>query len=243
MRDTLAELDALAATCSRLNLSASGAHIESHLLEPLCAALGAEAAAYRQWTLAEGEPRIEALHCLGIAAAATGAYLAHFHRFDPALACLQDPASFASFPDPASPETRATFQHYVRDFLEPNGLHHHMGFMLRDNLGQHVWVFNFHRAPGSPRFDDVDHGRARLLRNVLQGQASLLISTLSGRETVLLSARELAVAHAVGRGLTNKQIAAELAISVRTVENHLRVIYRKLHIHSRMQLGILLNTH
>lgn len=242
MRASLAELDLMAATCSRLSLSASGKQVESHLLEPLCAALGAEAAACRQWSLAADTPRIAALASIGIADAVTQAYLDHFHRYDPALACLGDPARFADFPDPASPETRTSFQHYVRDFLEPNGLHQHIGFMLRDAPGRQVWAFNFHRNRANAAFDALAHARAQLLRSVLQGQATLL-STYPGTEAALLSERELAVARAVGQGLSNKQIAAELDISVRTVENHLRVIYRKLHIHSRTQLGVLLNTH
>jgi DNA-binding CsgD family transcriptional regulator len=242
MHAPLAELDLMAAICSRLSLSASGKRIESQLLEPLCTALGAEAAACRQWSLAADTPRIAALGSVGIANAVTEAYLTDFYRYDPALACLGDPSRFADFPDPASPETRASFQHYVRDFLEPNGLHQHIGFMLRDAPGRHVWAFNFHRNRASATFDALEHARARLLRSVLQGQATLL-STSPGTNAVLLSERELAVARTVGQGLSNKQIAAELGISVRTVENHLRVIYRKLNIHSRTQLGILLNTH
>ena len=146
------------------------------------------------------------------------------------------PASFASFPDPSSPQTRAAFQHYVRDFLEPNGLHHHMGFMLRDTRGQHVWVFNFHRARDSVAFDQLDHAKARLLRSVLQGQAALMMSALSGDEAVLLSERELAVAHAVGKGLTNKQIAAELSRSPHTVHDHVKSLHRKLNASSRGEL-------
>lgn len=242
MRTSLAELDLMAAFCSRLSLSASGKRIEAHLLEPLRAALGADAAACRQWSLTGDTPRIAALGSIGIADAVTDAYLKHFHRYDPALACLGDPSRFADFPDPASLETRASFQHYVHDFLEPNGLHQHIGFMLRDASGRQVWAFNFHRNRAGATFDALAHARARLLRSVLQGQATLL-STSPGSDAVLLSERELAVARAVGQGLSNKLIAAELGISVRTVENHLRGIYRKLNIHSRTQLGILLSTH
>lgn len=242
-RATLAELDLMASTCSRVSLAASGASIEAQLLEPLRAALGAEAAAYRQWTIVDDKPHIAAIATVGVAEAVTTAYLAYFQRYDPALACLGDPSRFADFPDPVSPETRASFQHYVRGFLEPHGLHQHLGFMLRDPSGRHVWVFNFHRNRRNAAFDALHHARARLLRSVLQGQAALVVGAASGTDPVMLSERELAVARAVGQGLSNKQIAAELAISVRTVENHLRVIYRKLNIHSRTQLGILLNTH
>jgi DNA-binding CsgD family transcriptional regulator len=55
-----------------------------------------------------------------------------------------------------------------------------------------------------------------------------------------LSDRERAVATTVARGLSNKEVAAELYISLRTVDAHLQQIYRKLDIRSRTQLAALL---
>lgn len=52
-----------------------------------------------------------------------------------------------------------------------------------------------------------------------------------------LSARELEIASAAAAGLYNKQIANNLAISVRTVENHLRSIYAKVGVTTRTQLS------
>ena len=51
-----------------------------------------------------------------------------------------------------------------------------------------------------------------------------------------LTTQERAVAEAVARGGTNQQIAAELYVSVKTVEVHLTRIYRKLQVRSRTQL-------
>jgi DNA-binding CsgD family transcriptional regulator len=51
-----------------------------------------------------------------------------------------------------------------------------------------------------------------------------------------LSSRESEIVHLVSCGLSNQQIAARLAISVRTVENHLRSIYAKVNVHSRTGL-------
>ena len=48
-----------------------------------------------------------------------------------------------------------------------------------------------------------------------------------------LSAREREVACAVGRGAANAEIAAELHLSVRTVERHLQNIYDKLDLHGK----------
>jgi DNA-binding CsgD family transcriptional regulator len=51
-----------------------------------------------------------------------------------------------------------------------------------------------------------------------------------------LTTRETEVAHLVGRGLSNPEIAAELFISRKAVEYHLGNIYAKYGIHSRQQL-------
>ena len=52
----------------------------------------------------------------------------------------------------------------------------------------------------------------------------------------LLSRSERAVAELVAGGATNREVAAALHLSVRTVENHLAGVYRKLGIHSRTEL-------
>ena len=56
-----------------------------------------------------------------------------------------------------------------------------------------------------------------------------------------LSRAELAVARLVATGLTNKEVASELYVSVKTVEYHLRNIYIKLDITSRRALAALVN--
>ncbi len=56
-----------------------------------------------------------------------------------------------------------------------------------------------------------------------------------------LSRAELAVARLVATGLTNREVANELYVSVKTVEYHLRNSYMKLNITSRRSLAGLLN--
>ncbi|MBF4993021.1 AAA family ATPase [Arthrobacter gandavensis] len=55
-----------------------------------------------------------------------------------------------------------------------------------------------------------------------------------------LTGRERVIARQAAAGTSNKMIAAELSISVRTVEGHLYQIYSKLHVGSRRELAKLL---
>ena len=54
-----------------------------------------------------------------------------------------------------------------------------------------------------------------------------------------LTAQEVRVAEAVARGMTNREVAAELFLSPKTISYHLGHIYRKLDIHSRAELATL----
>lgn len=55
------------------------------------------------------------------------------------------------------------------------------------------------------------------------------------RTTGPLTARELQVAGLVAQGLRSKQVADQLSISVRTVENHLRAAYAKAGTRTRVE--------
>jgi DNA-binding CsgD family transcriptional regulator len=66
-------------------------------------------------------------------------------------------------------------------------------------------------------------------------------ATASPAELLGLSRAELAVARLVATGLTNKEVASELYVSVKTVEYHLRNSYIKLDITSRRALAALLH--
>jgi DNA-binding CsgD family transcriptional regulator len=48
-----------------------------------------------------------------------------------------------------------------------------------------------------------------------------------------LTPREQEALESMVKGLTKKEIAARLALSIHTVDTHLRNIYRKLHVHTR----------
>lgn len=74
----------------------------------------------------------------------------------------------------------------------------------------------------------ADRARARL------GRGDEPVSSLAGQ----LSDAELRVAILVGRGATNAEAGAQLVLSVRTIEAHLRSIFRKLGLRSRSELVI-----
>jgi DNA-binding CsgD family transcriptional regulator/predicted ATPase len=72
--------------------------------------------------------------------------------------------------------------------------------------------------------------------------ATLQVTATEGSPAALagLSRAELAVARLVATGLTNREVASELFVSVKTVEYHLRNSYIKLDITSRRELAVLL---
>ena len=57
----------------------------------------------------------------------------------------------------------------------------------------------------------------------------------------VLSPAELRVAVSVATGRTNKEAAADLYISVKTVDFHLQNTYRKLGLRSRTELAVLMS--
>ncbi|MET0885193.1 MAG: helix-turn-helix transcriptional regulator, partial [Mycetocola sp.] len=54
-----------------------------------------------------------------------------------------------------------------------------------------------------------------------------------------LTGTEVRVAQLVGTGMTNRATAEKLTVSRHTVDAHLKHIYQKLGIHSRVELAVL----
>jgi DNA-binding CsgD family transcriptional regulator len=69
-----------------------------------------------------------------------------------------------------------------------------------------------------------------------RARASLARSNLIAGPAKLLTASEQRVAELVGSGITNREVAAALFISPKTVEVHLTRIYRKLDVRTRAEL-------
>src|SRR5882672_3409245 len=81
------------------------------------------------------------------------------------------------------------------------------------------------RAGGSPM-------SASIARKVV---ASFQKAGPAGEKQVHLSPREQAVLDCLAKGLTYKQIADQLGISIDTIRTHLRRVYEKLHVQSRTE--------
>lgn len=63
----------------------------------------------------------------------------------------------------------------------------------------------------------------------------------SGSSETRLTAREREIAALLQEGLSNKQIASRLGITISTVKNHLQRIYEKLGVRGRSEVAALLN--
>src|SRR5207302_7965393 len=80
-------------------------------------------------------------------------------------------------------------------------------------------------------------GRMEALRLALGESEQAEVAASDGAERAALGKRELDVARLVAEGLSNKQIAARLFISDRTVATHVGNILNKLGFNSRAQVA------
>ena len=85
------------------------------------------------------------------------------------------------------------------------------------------------RAGGAPRSAEI----ARLVVEAFHRPAGNEAS-----QAFNLSKRETEIVQLVAKGLANKEIAADLSISVETVRVHLKHIYEKLHVRSRTEAAM-----
>lgn len=156
---------------------------------------------------------------------------------------------------------------FYQDFIQPyfdnvGKLDHMLCLMLCDN-DLPIAIYFFFRLKEKDAFADKDMQILELLvsplitnvrriaieQKVLERdfiiselkQASSVAEPASDcgdlRERYGLTHREIDVSRLVMKGMTNILIADELEVSTRTVENHLRAIYKKLDIHNRTSLA------
>lgn len=107
------------------------------------------------------------------------------------------------------------------------------GYVLKgcstDELLQAIEQIRGGGAPISPLL-------ARMLLRQFRQEQEDDPATVSPLHEVLLSVRETEVLKLVAQGYVNKEIAQRLSISPATVGSHIKNLYRKLAVHSRVQV-------
>lgn len=73
---------------------------------------------------------------------------------------------------------------------------------------------------------------------MLRGYRGRMGTATLARGLGTLTPREHDVVQLIVAGKTNREIAAHLTISHRTVENHVAAIFNKLGVHSRLQIAL-----
>jgi ATP/maltotriose-dependent transcriptional regulator MalT len=98
------------------------------------------------------------------------------------------------------------------------------------------------RRSGAPRKAVSAEQRAAVLAARCDGARTPGLATAAATRAVL-SARELEIAGLAARGIANKDIAAQLCLSLHTVENRLHAVYEKLGVSGRAELRQVLDPH
>ena len=89
--------------------------------------------------------------------------------------------------------------------------------------------------------DDPDSSHARRIDAKAQHLAAAIAFPVAGSDVVdRLTPREIEITAAAIRGRSSRAIAGQEFLSVRTVDNHLRRVYRKLDIGGRGELAAVL---
>jgi DNA-binding CsgD family transcriptional regulator len=253
VRSAVEELDRVANLCAQLDLAVSERDWVGRVLEPIAELVDAETASLRRFGLANGAPAPLAIVSAGIPGSVRDAYLDRYFALDPVRRLLARHLDTPLFDDPArrgewstedaAPASRAAyreeFRRYRQEFLLPNHFYHHVGFCVQDSAGG-MLVLDFHRPAGAAQFSALERARARVAAGYLHAQAGQKragASKSGGPSDLELTTREIQVAKAVATGLSNKQVAESLGISVRTVENHLRSIFAKCNVATRTRLA------
>ncbi|HEV2701654.1 MAG TPA: response regulator transcription factor [Steroidobacteraceae bacterium] len=82
----------------------------------------------------------------------------------------------------------------------------------------------------------------RRVATLAQGTHAAVVAGNGHADPVPLSGRELQIAHLIGFGLSNKELARELGIESTTVKNHVHNICHKLKVHRRGEIAARIRT-
>ena len=115
------------------------------------------------------------------------------------------------------------------------------GFLLKDTQPARLVEAVRAVAAGQPMLSPSV--TAQLIAAVAQPELGAAQSARAAAEGKLatLTDREVEVAQAIGRGLSNQEIAGELYMSVATVKAHVGRLFTKLDVDNRVQIAILVH--
>ncbi|MCY9786923.1 AAA family ATPase [Nocardiopsis sp. EMB25] len=173
-------------------------------------------AGYERWAEGIGSPSARALAARGRGLLATGDEAAD--HFENALALHRESGD----DDVEQARTHLLFGAFLRRARLPGRAREHLYDAVEsfERFGARLWVRQTRaelRAIGTAERDP------------------------DASATSDLTAQQQQIARLVAEGATNREVAAHMFISPRTVEHHLRGIFRKLNIRSRVDLARLLN--
>lgn len=113
------------------------------------------------------------------------------------------------------------------------------GYLLKDTPPDELVACLHRAARGETVLGSAAAARlVQSLRVPESGTPDGLPSQLGASVLAALSEREAEVAHLVGEGATNREIARRLFITEGTAKNHLSSILRKLDLHDRTRLAV-----
>lgn len=112
------------------------------------------------------------------------------------------------------------------------------GYILKESAGSTLVDAIRHVYQGE---NFLDQSLTKYIFNIIQG------NSISGKETTEpsnvdfgeLSKRELEILKYISKGMSNKEIAAQLYLSDKTVRNSLTTIFKKINVKDRVQAAIL----
>ncbi|QBR93844.1 response regulator [Nocardioides euryhalodurans] len=112
------------------------------------------------------------------------------------------------------------------------------GFLLKDTAPQHILDAILRVAAGEPM---LSPSATRSLISRIRTVAAEDRTAPARERLGCLTDRERDVALAVGRGLSNAEIAGELHLSVPTVKAHVSRLFDKLQVTNRVQIAIVVH--
>ena len=224
---------------SRVMLALAEAHEEAAVRERVGRLMLdlLDAQYYASYVWNDDGRRFEHRVCLNMDPGNLERYEAYYQFHDPITLQLQRHRSAVRVVE-VMPQQDLVRTEFFNDFLARDGLH---------------WGINLHAFDGTQALGDLRIWRGRRGREFDSHERELLdliepaftaaLRRARGPQPAALaglpalSPRELAVAHAACRGLTDKEIARELAISPPSVRTYLQRVFDKLGVHRRSALA------